>query len=179
MSGFKQQLDNYFDKFHEFFDEEVPKIVANSATEHFKERFSKKGWDGKKWPALSKKYKPKRGSMMVRSGALVGSIRPTLESKELVIVEAGSSKVPYAKAHNEGESIYHAAKSETFVRNRHKTGKKGKMFGGMGAFKKGTTPGKGLTFKAYTVKMPKRQFMGYSKGLYELITKRITNHIKQ
>ncbi|HMR18392.1 MAG TPA: hypothetical protein PKA53_03750, partial [Sphingobacterium sp.] len=56
--------------------------------------------------------------------------------------------------------INRAARSETFIRNRHTTGKKGKMFGGMGAFKKGTTPGQGQTYKAYSITMPVRKFLG-------------------
>jgi phage gpG-like protein len=167
MNKFEQQLNSFFDRFNQYFDEEVPAIIAESANEHYRERFVKKDWDGKAWPALSKKYKPKRGTMMVRSANLLNSVRPTTVSKSMVIVSAGSSKVPYAQVHNEGGQISRAARSETFMRNRSKKGK----------FKRGTKDNvKGFSFSAYSYSMPQRQFMGHSAGLNQLITKRIISY---
>jgi len=68
------------------------------------------------------------------------------------------NNIIYADIHNRGGIISRAARSETFVRNRHTTGPKSKYFGGMGAFDKGTVPGQGLTFKAHTITMVQRQF---------------------
>ena len=58
--------------------EQAPQIVAETATSYYKERFTEKGWDGKPWTPA--KHSPARGSLMVRSGALMRSIRPTLVS---------------------------------------------------------------------------------------------------
>lgn len=69
--------------------------------------------------------------------------------------------------------INKAARSETFVRNRYTKGPKSKAFGGMGLFKKGTTAGKGLTFKAHSVTIPQRQFMGKSAMLNAKIMTRL------
>lgn len=171
---YKAQLDIFFNEFHQFFDEQAPQVIADTAVQHFQERFIKKDWDGQPWPALSKAYKPSRGTMMLRSRALMASVRPGTVSPALVSIIAGSSKVPYARVHNEGETIHRMARSETFVRNRHTRGKLGKMFGGMGAFRKGTAPGRGLTFKAYDIKIPKRQFMGHSQQLEDNIRSRLT-----
>ncbi|RZK37833.1 MAG: hypothetical protein EOO61_08515 [Hymenobacter sp.] len=90
-----------------------------------------------------------------------------------------NSKVPYAQIHNEGGIIARNARSEIFVRNRYKIGAKGKAFGGQGLYKKGIKTGdgkktlQGLTFKAYTIKIPQRQFMGHSAILNKRIIKRL------
>jgi hypothetical protein len=73
--------------------------------------------------------------------------------------------VPYARVHNEGETINRPARSETFVRNRYTKGPKSKYFGGQGAYKKGTTPGQGLSFKAYSYQMPARPFLKNTPAL--------------
>lgn len=169
----EQQINSFFAKQKQFFDHQAPGIISKTAVEYYKESFRKKGFDGKPWPALSKGYKPKRGSMMVRSSKLMNSVRDSLTTPERVVISAGNSKIPYARIHNEGGVINRAARSETFVRNRFKRGKKSKAFGGLGLFKKGTTAGRGLTFKSFTTRMPQRQFMGYSFELNERIIKRI------
>ncbi len=164
----KQKLTDFFNRFNQYFDEQVPVIIAETANEVFRESFVKKEFDGKAWPALNKSYKPKSGTMMVRSSNLVNSIRPTTISPQKVIMSAGSSKVPYARVHNEGDQISRVARSETFMRNRVKKGIN------KGRFKRGATNNtQGYSFKAYKYSMPQRQFMGYSKELNQRIIKRI------
>lgn len=172
MSKAEQQINKFFAKHQKFFQKDAPAIIAKTAVEYYKESFRTKGFDGKPWPALSKRYKPKRGSMMVRSSKLMNSIRDTQTTPERVVISAGNSQIPYARIHNEGGQIQRAARSEIFVRNRHTRGKKAKAFGGMGLYKKGTTAGKGLTFKAYTVRIPQRQFMGHALALNKRIIDR-------
>ncbi|ADY51526.1 hypothetical protein Pedsa_0954 [Pseudopedobacter saltans DSM 12145] len=168
---FQIQLENFFARFNQHFDEAVPTIIAETANEYYRESFVKKSFDGKPWPALSKNYKPKRGTMMVRSANLINSIRPGVVSPSLVTSRAGSTKVPYARVHNEGEQISRTARSETFMRNRYKAGNK------KGKFKRGATYNtKGYTFKAYSYNMPQRQFMGHAKELNQRIVKRIISY---
>lgn len=164
----RQQIERFFKKHQAFFDQKAPAIIAKTAVESFKGNFTTKSFDGKPWQPLSKSYKPKKGSMMVRSSLLVNSIRESVVSPQRVVISAGNSKVPYARIHNQGGVINQAARSETFKRNRSplKGGKGG------GKFRKGTTPGQGLTFKARTITIPKRQFMGYSQGLNKAIMAR-------
>jgi len=151
----------------------IPQMIAETAVEFYKESFRNKGFDGIPWKPTKKTVR--KGSLMVRSGALVASIRPGSVTPDKVTIQAGSSKVPYAKIQNEGGKISRAARTETFVRNRYTTGKKGKMFGGMGAYKKGTTAGRGLTFKAHSYNFPARPFMGQSA----LLNQRIIDRIKK
>ncbi len=99
-----KEIDDFFDRLtDEFFKKQVPNIIAEKATAFFKERFTTKEWDGEPWPETKKPVQ--RGTLMVRSGALVASIKPKTVTSEKVVISAGSDKIPYAKAHNEGETI--------------------------------------------------------------------------
>lgn len=179
MSKFQDQLNSFFLKFNQHFDEKVPEIIAEEAINTYRGSFDKKAWDGKPWPKLSKNYKPKSGTMMHRSTRLERSIKVTTQTSQKVIISAGggggNSKVDYARVHNEGGTISYAARSETFVRNRiKKTTTKGKKTSRKGQFRVGTIPGQGFSRKAYSMKMPKRQFMGFSGELNRAIIKRIS-----
>lgn len=167
----QQALNAWFGRFRHFLDSSTPAVIGETANEYYRESFNTKSFAGVPWPKAKKPAK--RGSLMVRSGALVNSIRVAVARPDRVRLSAGNSRVPYAKVHNEGEIINRAARTETFVRNRYKTGAKSKYFGGMGAFKRGTTLGQGMSFKAYSYRMPQRQFMGHSAALNKRIILRI------
>ena len=66
----------------------------------------------------------------------------------------------YAAIHQLGGTIMQGARSELFLRNRYKratkTGRK------KGMFKKGTTAGRGLTFRERRIVIPARPFLGLS-----------------
>jgi phage gpG-like protein len=166
-------INQFFQRQRPFFDKQIPAIISKTSVEYYKEAFQKKAFDGSPWPALSKRYKPKRGSMMIRSSKLMNSIRDSETTASKVVISAGNSKIAYARIHNEGGTISRGARTETFVRNRYTRGAKSKAFGGLGLFKKGTKAGKGLTFKAHSFNMPRRQFMGYAYELNERIMRRI------
>lgn len=170
-----KSLDQFFKSLNEYGRRAVPRIIAEKATEHFKRRFTTKEFDGTPWPQTKKIVK--RGSLMVRSGKLVNSIRPKTVSMERVTISAGSSKVPYAKAHNEGETITIPVtdKMRRFAWAMYykeagagvKTNKAGATYQSVGVGKK-ANPWKGLALtqkKTLTVKLPKRQFMGKSNAL--------------
>ena len=166
----QQKIDSFFLQLSQFVDDDVPHIVAETATELFKDSFREKAWDKKPWTPA--KRKAKKGSLMVRTGALMGSIRPTEISATRVTISAGSSKVPYARVHNEGGEVSRPPRSETFQRNRYKSGKKA------GKFKKGTTSGQGFTFRESKFTMPQRQFMGVTPYIGQVILNRIEKHFK-
>lgn len=164
MKNAEAQLNRFFQNQSKFFGKEIPAIISKTSVEYYKESFRNKAFDGKQWPALSKRYKPKRGSMMIRSSKLMNSIRDSETTASRVVISAGNSKIPYAKIHNEGGTIQRAARSELFIRNRNKASNR---------FRKGTKSGRGLTFKASQVTIPRRQFMGYAFELNERIIRRI------
>lgn len=171
----EQKINAWFQRFEHRMHVEVPTIIAETGIKFIKERFVNADWDGVPWkPYKNKKQEPKRGSLMRRSPAgLMQSVNASIVTPQKVRLSAGGNRWPYARIHNEGGIISRNSRSETFVRNRHTTGKKSKYFGGMGAFKGGTTPGRGLTFKSYTITIPKRQYMGHSAIQNKLIIQRI------
>lgn len=164
----QQNLQDWFANFEHRMNSEVPSILAETATEFFKESFVTKSWDGVPWSDTKKPVS--RGSLMIRTAQLMGSIRPSHVSADKVTISAGSSKVPYAKVHNEGGLIPRKPRSETFQRNRFSSGKQ------KGKFKGGTTSGQGFTFKESSFTMPKRQFIGHSANLNIIIAKRLMAH---
>lgn len=145
----KDQLEAFFDTLDRNIRQVVPRIVAEKATAYYKHRFTTKEWDGTPWPPAKKP--PARGSLMVRSGALVNSIRPSLVSSTKVIISAGSGKVPYARVHNEGLRV----RGIRYVRPHHNNNFMGS--------------GRRVQIRSYAAKvdfkMPRRQFMGRSDKL--------------
>lgn len=89
-------------KIKRMMENELPEMVAEEAAEYSRTRFSEKAFDGKPWKPVSPKYKPRRGTLMVRSGALLNSILVAQVTPQKVVISAGNSKVPYAQVHNEG-----------------------------------------------------------------------------
>ncbi|QTE36015.1 phage virion morphogenesis protein [Mucilaginibacter gossypii] len=136
--------------------EVLPTIVGNEAVNYSLEAFKNQAWEGAPWQKRKDKKDAAR-NLLVKSSRLRRSIRIIRTTADSVTI---GSDVPYAAVHNNGGQINRAARSETFVRNRYTHGPKSKYFGGQGTFKKGTTKGKGLSFKAHSFNMPKRQFLG-------------------
>lgn len=185
MATFKE-IDDFFNKLTEgFFKNSVPNIIAEKATEFFKERFTTKEWDGMPWPEV--KIPVKRGSLMVRSSSLVNSIKPMKVTSEEVVISAGSDKVPYARAHNEGETIIVPVtdKMRKFAWAKYyqesgkgvKKGKSGNIYQSADIGKK-ANPWKGLALtkkKSLTIRMPQRRFMGLS----DIMNDHLFNEIKK
>ena len=95
-----EELNQYFAGLEEELMDGIPDIIAETATEYYKESFSLKEFDGNPWEALKKPKK--KGSFMITSGNLLNSIHPAEVSRTRVVIQAGDDKVTYAQAHNEG-----------------------------------------------------------------------------
>lgn len=108
--------------------------------------------DGTAW-APPKTRNPKRVRTLTVSGHLRDSIRPQMQGPASVAI--GTNKV-YAAIHQLGGGITQGARSELFVRNRYVRGAK------KGSFKKGTTAGRGFTYKERKIIIPARPFLGLS-----------------
>ncbi|HAQ21123.1 MAG TPA: hypothetical protein DCR40_18100 [Prolixibacteraceae bacterium] len=165
----------------------VPNIIAETATEFFKERFQTKEWDGLAWPQTKRVVR--KGSLLVRSSKLVNSIRPSLVSANKVVISAGNDMVPYAQIHNEGGELhpkvtpamrkwawanYYAAGGGASTGSA--TEGKGKTENKEAAFYKGLA----LTKKTQLdIVIPKRQFMGHSERLNTKIFERIKGFLNE
>ena len=155
--------------------EQLPNIIAETATEFFKERFRTKEWDGSTWPQTKRIIQ--KGSLLVRTSSLVNSIRPSLVSADMVRISAGNGKVPYAQIHNEGGELHPKV---TPAMRKWAWAKFYKENGGSVKGKKSESL-KGNFYKSLAltkktelnITIPKRQFMGHSVRLNSKIVERI------
>ena len=140
--------------------ETTAEIIAEEATEYFKERFDVKAFDGNPW--VPAKRPKKSGSLLVQSSNLVNSIKPIeVNSHRVVIATTGAVPNKYARVHNEGfEGDVDVA---PFTRKAR--GRDGKT----------TTQ----QVKAHTrhMRIPQRQFMGQAEELNERIRTRVETYI--
>lgn len=168
-----QKIDSFFRAFQGRINSaiaELPPIVGNLVVNNALDNFKNQAFNGQAWKARQNKSKRGNGrqNILVQSGALRRSIRIIRSTATSVTV---GSDLPYADVHNEGGEIKRKARSETFVRNRYSKGKR------KGKFAKGTTSGRGYSFRAYSYRMSKRQFLGRSPALDTAINKTVKRHI--
>lgn len=165
----EQQINAWFNKFENRLSIDTPRIIAETAVEYFQNRFlpQNQDWDKVKWktpnqPYFSKKTRGK-GRTLYASGDLEKSIHPSVVSASRIRIS--SSGVPYARIHNEGLSVRGTAKVRAFT-NRNFMGK-----------------GKPQKIRAHTrafnYTMPRRQFMGHSKFLNQILIDRLTKAFNQ
>lgn len=159
----QQQLNRWFERFEKRMDERVPAIVAETATEFFQDSFERQSWNNVPWPALNPKYAARKtrgaGRILIRTVALLNSIRPTTVNANKVVISAGNSLVQYARVHNEGLQVRGIRNVRPFVNTNF-----------MGT-------GRRVQIKAHTRRvnfvMPRRQFMGQSLLLNRAIITRL------
>lgn len=173
------------------FEAEIDSMVNTMgvmAKNHFTANFRKQGFDDEnivKWKKRKKK-ESRRGkvgesgvasvgmgrNILVKSGRLRRSINFRKKGKWAVVI---GTDVPYAKIHNEGGTI-----NKSFDR-------KILSFSSGGKFAKTRTRAQRkevsyqqqVTINAHTIKMPKRQFIGYSGKLNRQIISSFSNKIKR
>ena len=177
MDKFDTGLRNIFKKYQDKMDK-APALVAETALEHFQQSIIKKQWDGKPYqPYKNKKREPSRGALMNRTGNLLRSNKIVYANPTGARLSAGSSKVPYARAHNEGLTIQHKARTSIVTHKQYKRGKyKGKTL-----FAKNNdraTYSQKANVGAYSVTMPARTFMAKSPSLLRDIKTRFKNNFK-
>ena len=166
---YQNKLNAWFANFEHRMEDSVPQLVAETATEFFKDRFKTQEWDKKPWPALSPKYASKKtrgkGRILTRTGRLRGSITPTHVNAQRVVISAGSSQVPYARVHNEGMRIKGIARVKGYT-NTNFMGK-----------------GKRVQIQPHTrnydIQFKRRQFMGHSKHLNKAIIEELVAEFNQ
>lgn len=143
-------LQKYFNTLPDKVLDTTAEIVADTAVEYFKERFTEKSYDGNPWTPPAKQKN--KGSLLIQSGALLNSIRPTYIGRDKVTISAGDLKVDYARVHNEGFQGTVSVKAFSRIRK-----------------------GKTEHVNSFTRNMniPKRQFMGKADELAEKIHNRL------
>ena len=159
-----ENINAWFANFEHRMREEVPDIVAETATAFYQSKFRTQEWDGVPWENLSPNYaKRKRRSkekILTASGILVNSIRPTIQTSNRVTITAGNSRAPYARVHNEGLRVRGTRQVKSYTNNNF-----------MGTGRKQLIKAHSRTVN---YQMPKRQFMGHSVQLNRLLTRELT-----
>lgn len=157
---FSKHLERMNAQLKKAVNETIPKIVANRATQMFKQNFKEEGFFGKKWKEVQRrqlhtvKYKTKGGKVKTkvvpvgkgvmgrrkiltgRTGDLGRSIRWKTEPGKAIIY----SDLPYSTAHNEGTN--NAGRS-------------------------------------HNVQIPKRQFIGDHAKINEMVKKTIEEQLEK
>jgi phage gpG-like protein len=155
----------------------LPILASNEAVNEFKDNFTREGFRGDNgvvfWKPRKKKTKGKARAILVKSGRL----KRALKAAPIANIARVINDTPYSEVHNEGLTINHPGGTRI---NHFKTFKSGKNKGKKLFAKAGKAHyGQKNHAKAYTIKMPKRQFMGTSKPLLNNISKIVDNELKQ
>ena len=155
--------------------------IGNTAKVFFVENFRKQGFDDKniiRWQPRKKEDKRAGRAILVKSGDLRRSIIRNPANRAALTIKI-STDLPYAKVHNDGETINVGGRKGSGTITRSIRGNAGFKDGKFtkGRAKKVTFQGKEYTTGAYSIKMPKRQFMGDSYNLNEKIKKVIIKRL--
>jgi len=141
LTGVLERLQNPKPAYHE-----IGILFANEFIENFRA-------GGRPPWTPSERVKKHGGMTLIKSRRLMKSV--TVPNIIDTGIEFGSN-LPYAAIHQFGGDIQMPARSELFVRARYTRGSKSKR---KGMFKRGTTPGKGFTRSAYTIKIDPRPYI--------------------
>lgn len=146
----------------------VHRVIAGALDEAVQSNFRTQtaGLGGEPWKPLAKstlrnKRRKNRKILQIRgqAGGLLGSITTGWDE---TYAEIGTN-LAYARIHQLGGTIEMGARSETFKRNKwtkDKFNRKGELLAKRkGQFKKGTTSGKGYSFKAHSINIPARPYL--------------------
>ena len=159
----------------------IPAIAGDLAVQFYKARFRAEGWYDTgfvKWQARSPKAKRNKGrGILTNTARLRRSIRISKITATSVSV---GTDVPYAKVHNEGfrgTVQVKAHKRGVFARKKTGTGKFTKS--GKERMKSVSVLSGTVQVKAHSKKLhiPKRQYMGESRYLNQIVMRRITTEI--
>ena len=171
----QQRINQTVDKVQDTIRQKAADIVEEKAIQYYRRSFQTKSWDGESWAPAKKT--PKRGHLMYRTGALMGSIGRHINTPTRVVIRGGNQKAPYARIHNEGGTINNPGSTR---QNTWKVYKRGK-FAGRTLFAKNTvnaTFSQKNIIKPYTINIPKRKFMGKTKELNNIIREALIAELK-
>jgi len=145
-----------------------PAVVENLCVDFFQKSFDRQGFLDKSlepWPARKDGSDPGR-AILIKRGYLRRSIRGKSRTPAAVTIQAGDTRAPYARIHNEGGTISHPGGSPYIIT------KKGPTFIRKTTAARRARQGKYVRFtRPHKIDMPKRQFMGDSAALMDEVEK--------
>lgn len=161
-------------------DQMVP-VMGNEALNHFKDSFPNQGFTNEsteKWKPRKRPDRKRPGrAILIDTGRLRRSLRYSRSRKYEVVIK---SNKPYAKIQNEGGEISVSSRKGSGTINTYVRGNDGFVDG---KFKRGRKRklqllGAAYETGAYTIKIPKRQFVGYSGKLNRRLIEKFDKRIK-
>lgn len=152
----------------------MPRKIAEVAITEFDENFNRQGFKDEgitPWQPLKRMPRGGKRTILIKSGRLRRSWRNKSNSLEAVV----QNYAPYAQIHNEGGEISNKGGTRTLSFREFKRGKNA----GRILFSKAKRANfeQEVNIPAYKIKMPKRQFMGYSKSLERQILSLIDHEL--
>lgn len=150
---------------------QMPLLLGNEAVNFFQENFTKReGFIDKSREKWKKRKQEDAGrGILIKSGRLVRSIRISSLSPSRVTI---STDVPYAEAHNEGQTLKPKVtpKMRKFAWAKYyESNKQEEMWKRIALTKKETL----------NIKMPQRKFMGESEHLRAKLNRLIERELKK
>lgn len=149
---------------------QILKYIASDLLFAVNQNFDKEGRP--RWQKLSKRTIAERkrlgfwpGKILQRTGELKRSITSGSDNSSAWV---GTNK-SYAALHQFGGQLTRSPRSSVYIQNRRKSG----------SFKKGTTPGKGYTYKSSSIKIPARPFLSVTKQDLDKIKKHFATALTQ
>jgi phage gpG-like protein len=165
---------------------QFPAFAGGMAVSFFRDRFKAANWVDRArepWPVRKDKSKRSQGrALLIKTGRLRRSIRIIRSGTDYVVI---GSNVPYAKAHNEGDTINTTAQvkqhkrrifkvvkvQSTSLKTRRSTSSKKRLNTGTSTVK--------AHARKINMKMPQRRFMGPSAILERQIVRGLAKQIQQ
>lgn len=152
----------------------LPNILGTVAVNFFKERFQAQNWVGDRtepWPARKEDRRRRRRETRTNRGILTKTGRLRRSIRKISVIEDSvliGTDVPYAQVHNEGGVINHPARQ-----GKLSFAQKGKSANARLVLARTRTEKQRSRIvdewkgeiPAYKVKMPRRQFIGFSQHL--------------
>lgn len=125
--------------------------LAGTMQDAVEENFQQQGRP--KWAGWSPAYERQRGpgEILKKKGRLAASIRAAVTNDEATV----GTNVRYARIHNEGGEIHHAARTHDLHFKQYKNGSVSRQF----VKKRNSNFVQSATIGAYTVNMPARPFL--------------------
>lgn len=167
-------------EFLKVLDEMVP-VMGNDALNHFKGSFTDQGFTNEsteKWKPRKRPDRKRPGrAILIDTGRLRRSLRYRKGRKYEVVIK---SNVPYAKIHNEGGEIDVSSRKGSGTINTYVRGSGGFVDGKFKSGRKKKVQLLGAAYETgpYTIKIPKRQFVGYSGKLNRRLIDKFDKRIK-
>ncbi|MDR1345954.1 MAG: phage virion morphogenesis protein [Bacteroidales bacterium] len=151
-------------QFNDYFNEMAPAIVGSVAVEYYKGRFDAQGWDGQGWPRAKRLTNPKNYHIITKGARKGQEVALPKAGNPLTLVGTGLLRHSIEVKESNSEHVVIWTNPSSF----ESTEPYGRVHN------EGLRAGRGAGFI-----MPKRQFMGYTEELGDMIMERLEEELQK